>query len=66
MYKAAFDQFPTIYYNTIRKLLGHLQFIVTQSEKNQMTVDNIASLWGVTLMNTEARSVNSFGLSFFF
>lgn len=58
MYKAAFDQFPKIHYNTIRKLLGHLQFIVSQSDKNQMTVDNIASLWGVTLMNTEARSVS--------
>ncbi|KRT82213.1 hypothetical protein AMK59_4084, partial [Oryctes borbonicus] len=60
MYKAAFDQFPKIHYNTIRKLLGHLQFIVSQSDKNQMTVDNIASLWGVTLMNTEARSGESF------
>lgn len=53
MYKAAFDQFPTITHNTIRKLFGHLYFITSQSVKNKMGVDNISALWGPTLLHYE-------------
>lgn len=53
MYKAAFDQFPTITYNTIRKLFGHLYFITTQSHKNKMTSTNLAAVWGPTLLQSE-------------
>lgn len=53
MYKAALDQLPTISYNTTRKLIGHLHFISSQSSKNLMTVENLASIWGPTLMHYE-------------
>lgn len=53
MYKAVFDQFPDITQNTIKKLLGHLHFINSQSSKNLMNIDNLASVWGPTLMHYE-------------
>lgn len=53
MYKAAFDQFNKITQNTIRKLLGHLHFIKSQSTKNLMNIENLAAVWGPTLMHYE-------------
>ncbi|XP_056637370.1 arf-GAP with Rho-GAP domain, ANK repeat and PH domain-containing protein 2 [Diorhabda sublineata] len=53
MYKAALDQLPTVSYNTTRKLIGHLHFISSQSSKNLMTVENLSSIWGPTLMHYE-------------
>lgn len=55
MYKAAIDQFSSVTQNTIRKLLGHLHFVKTQSSKNLMTIDNLASVWGPTLMHYESN-----------
>ncbi|CAH1105349.1 unnamed protein product [Psylliodes chrysocephalus] len=55
MYKASLDQIPTISYNTTRKLIGHLHFISTQSAKNLMTAENLASIWGPTLLHYEDR-----------
>lgn len=53
MYKAALDQLPSISYKTTKKLLGHLHFISTQSAKNLMSVENLAAIWGPTLMHIE-------------
>ncbi|XP_072397147.1 arf-GAP with Rho-GAP domain, ANK repeat and PH domain-containing protein 2 [Diabrotica undecimpunctata] len=53
MYKAALDQLPPISYNTTRKLIGHLHFISSQSAKNLMTAENLASIWGPTLLHYE-------------
>lgn len=53
MYKGAFDQFPPITYNTVRKLFSHLHFITSQSSKNRMNIDNLSSVWGLTLMHYE-------------
>ncbi|CAG9770406.1 unnamed protein product [Ceutorhynchus assimilis] len=55
MFKAALDQLPSVSYKTARKLLGHLHFISNQSAKNLMTVENLASIWGMTLMNYEDK-----------
>lgn len=55
MYKAALDQLPSISYKTTRKLLGHLHFISSQSAKNLMSVENLASIWGPTLMHSEYK-----------
>lgn len=55
MYKAVFDQFPSITQNTIRKLFGHLNFITSQNNKNRMGTDNIAAVWGPTLMHFEVN-----------
>ena len=53
MYRAAFDQFNLITQNTVRKLIGHLHFISTQNETNFMTIENLASVWGPTLMQSK-------------
>lgn len=50
MFRALFDSFSSITYKTIRRLLGHLHFISTQSQRNLMTADNLATVWGPTLM----------------
>ncbi|XP_018335487.1 arf-GAP with Rho-GAP domain, ANK repeat and PH domain-containing protein 1 [Agrilus planipennis] len=55
MYKAVFDQFNPIAYKTIRRLLGHLHFINSQSKKNLMTIDNLAAVWGPTLMQYDDK-----------
>ncbi|CAG9856103.1 unnamed protein product [Phyllotreta striolata] len=57
MYKASLDQLSVISYNTTRKLMGHLHFISTQSAKNLMTAENLASIWGPTLLHYEDRDV---------
>lgn len=57
MFKAALDQLPTISYNTAQKLLGHLHFISTQSEQNRMTVENLASIWGPTLLFSDVSFI---------
>ncbi|KAJ8981459.1 hypothetical protein NQ317_000135 [Molorchus minor] len=55
MYKASLDQLPPISYKTARKLLGHLHFISSQCKKNLMSVENLASIWGPTLMHFEDK-----------
>ncbi|KAG5896364.1 hypothetical protein JTB14_005842 [Gonioctena quinquepunctata] len=55
MYRAALEQLPQVSYNTARKLFGHLHFISSQSPKNLMTVENLCSIWGPTLMHYEDR-----------
>ncbi|XP_030762777.1 arf-GAP with Rho-GAP domain, ANK repeat and PH domain-containing protein 1 [Sitophilus oryzae] len=62
MFKAALDQLPTISYKTSRKLLGHLHFISLQSSKNLMDVDNLAAIWGPTLMHYDDKDRPSKGL----
>lgn len=57
MYKAILDSFPKISVNTIRTLLGHLHFIVSQSGKNLMDLENISSVWGMTLLQSEIKNV---------
>ncbi|CAH0546516.1 unnamed protein product [Brassicogethes aeneus] len=55
MFKAALEDLPVIYSNVVRKLLGHLHFISTQSDKNLMNIHNLASCWGPTLLHTEHK-----------
>ncbi|RZB94391.1 RhoGAP and/or PH domain containing protein [Asbolus verrucosus] len=59
MYKASLDQLPPISYKTAKKLLGHLHFIASQHKKNLMSVDNLAAVWGPTLMHQEDKDNSS-------
>ncbi|XP_022910066.1 arf-GAP with Rho-GAP domain, ANK repeat and PH domain-containing protein 2 [Onthophagus taurus] len=59
MYRAVFDAFPKVFANTIRILLGHLNFIVSQCNKNLMDLENISSVWGMTLMKSEVHALPS-------
>jgi len=47
------EQLPPINYLTTRKLIGHLRFIHEQHDKNLMPVENLAAIWGPTLMHVE-------------
>ncbi|KAF5280530.1 hypothetical protein FQR65_LT00281 [Abscondita terminalis] len=50
MFRGLFDNFSPIAQKTVRRLLSHLHFISTQSKRNLMTADNLATVWGPTLM----------------
>ncbi|XP_049784428.1 arf-GAP with Rho-GAP domain, ANK repeat and PH domain-containing protein 2 [Schistocerca cancellata] len=53
-YSRVLEKLPPINYVTARKLVGHLYFIHEQCEKNRMPVDNLAAIWGPTLMHVES------------
>ncbi|XP_069692438.1 arf-GAP with Rho-GAP domain, ANK repeat and PH domain-containing protein 1 [Periplaneta americana] len=52
-YRRVLEQLPPINYLTTRKLIGHLHFIHEQHEKNLMPVENLAAIWGPTLLHIE-------------
>jgi hypothetical protein len=52
-YRRVLEQLPPINYLTTRKLISHLHFIHEQHEKNLMPVENLAAIWGPTLMHFE-------------
>jgi hypothetical protein len=52
-YRRVLEQLPPINYLTTRKLIGHLHFIHEQHVKNLMPVENLAAIWGPTLMHVE-------------
>lgn len=49
-YKELLERLPTIEHQTLRKLIGHLNFIQSQSARNKMHVENLAIVWGPTLL----------------
>ncbi|XP_050440642.1 arf-GAP with Rho-GAP domain, ANK repeat and PH domain-containing protein 2 [Adelges cooleyi] len=53
LYRSLLERLSPINYVTVRKLMGHLYYIQQQSDKNLMTVQNLASIWGPTLMHIE-------------
>jgi hypothetical protein len=63
-YRRVLEQLPPINYLTTRKLIGHLHFIHEQHEKNLMPVENLAAIWGPTLMHIEV--LEWFGLILIF
>jgi hypothetical protein len=52
-YRRVLEQLPPINYLTTRKLIAHLHFIHEQHERNLMPVENLAAIWGPTLMHME-------------
>lgn len=53
LYRSLLERLPAINYVTVRKLLSHLYYIQLQSDQNLMTVLNLASIWGPTLMHVD-------------
>lgn len=49
-YKELLQRLPTVEYQTLKKLLAHLYFIQTQREINKMKAENLAMVFGPTLM----------------
>ncbi|GLV33934.1 Rho GTPase activating protein at 15B [Carabus blaptoides fortunei] len=55
LYRAVLEQFPVVTYKTLRRLLGHLYFIQSQSVRNLMPMDNLAAIWGPTIVQHEGQ-----------
>lgn len=53
-YKNLIECLPKVHKKTLCRLLGHLHAVQNKCEKNLMTVSNLASLWGPTLMTVES------------
>lgn len=49
-YRELLQRLPTVEFQTTKKLLGHLHFIQTQREINKMKAENLAMVFGPTLM----------------
>uniref|UniRef100_A0A1B6IHX6 Arf-GAP with Rho-GAP domain, ANK repeat and PH domain-containing protein 2 n=1 Tax=Homalodisca liturata TaxID=320908 RepID=A0A1B6IHX6_9HEMI len=54
MYRSLLEQLPPVNYVTTRRLMGHLHHIHQQCERNLMPVENLAAIWGPTLMHVES------------
>lgn len=49
-YRELLQRLPVVEYQTLKKLLGHLHFIQAQREVNKMKAENLAMVFGPTLM----------------
>lgn len=49
-YRELLQRLPVVEYQTLKKLLGHLHFIQAQREVNKMRAENLAMVFGPTLM----------------
>lgn len=52
-YKELLHRLPPINFHTLRKLIGHLNFIQYQQIRNQMKVENVSIKWGPTLFGNK-------------
>lgn len=52
-YKELLTRLPTIEFFTLKKLIGHLNFIQSQKSHNKMDVQNLAIVWGPTLLQNK-------------
>lgn len=52
-YKELLYRLPAIEYHTLKKLIGHLNFIQSQKQRNKMGIDNLAIIWGPTLLHDQ-------------
>lgn len=64
-YKELLDRLPTIEKQTLRKLIGHLNFIQSQKSRNKMTVESLALSWGPTILQGKGVSTYLFPVSNF-
>jgi RhoGAP domain len=53
-YRELLQRLPTVEYQTLKKLLGHLHFIQAQRDVNKMRAENLAMVFGPTLMQPNA------------
>lgn len=55
MYKNTVKKLPAINYLTARRLLCHLYFIDKQKDKTLMGSENLAALWGPTILQVQEQ-----------
>lgn len=53
-YKELLTRLPEIEYQTLKKLMGHLNFIQSQKFNNRMNVENLAMIWGPTILQDQS------------
>ena len=52
LYQQLIHSLPKVYFKTLRKLLGHLQEIISHESRNLASLDNISKVFGPNLFNT--------------
>nr|XP_018909007.1 PREDICTED: arf-GAP with Rho-GAP domain, ANK repeat and PH domain-containing protein 1 [Bemisia tabaci] len=57
MYRSLLEKLAPVNYVTTRRLISHLHSIHLQQERNLMPADNLAAIWGPTLMHVESNEV---------
>lgn len=62
-YKELLSRLPSIEYHTLRKLLGHLNFIQSQKVQNKMDYSNLAIVLGPTLLQEQNESQQGYSQS---
>ena len=62
-YSDLLAKMPSINYNTLRRLMGHLHTVAAQSDKNLMPILNLAPLWGpnITTVDIEQEGGHIYG-----
>jgi len=60
-YKSLLSKLPDVNHATMRKLLGHLYTVSSQSDKNLMPVFNLAPLWGPNMLIVDGQAGQGFG-----
>ena len=51
LYQQLVHSLPKVYFKTLRKLLGHLQEVISHESRNLASLDNISKIFGPTLFN---------------
>eukprot|EP00092_Neocalanus_flemingeri_P004733 GFUD01005098.1.p1 GENE.GFUD01005098.1~~GFUD01005098.1.p1 ORF type:complete len:1563 (+),score=315.45 GFUD01005098.1:146-4834(+) len=59
-YRELLNKLPTINYNTLRRLMGHLHIVADQCEKNLMPVYNLSPLWGPNMLTVDGQEASQF------
>ena len=54
-YSDLLARMPSINYNTLRRLMGHLHTVAAQSDKNLMPILNLAPLWGPNITTVDIK-----------
>lgn len=49
-YQELLERLPSVEYQTLKKIVGHLHFIESQKIRNKMNIDNLSMVWGPTLI----------------
>ncbi|XP_046390911.1 uncharacterized protein LOC124159260 [Ischnura elegans] len=55
LYRILLEKLPLVNHLTLRRLLSHLNYVHSQQERNLMPVENLAAIWGPTLMHVEGN-----------
>ncbi|XP_062538328.1 uncharacterized protein LOC134206614 [Armigeres subalbatus] len=58
-YKELLSRLPKVEYHTLKKLIGHLNFIASLEQHNKMGVPNLAMIWGSTLMANSTQNLEA-------